>query len=104
MAQHRSKEEWNELLIAYENRDGTQIEFCEENGISPAALGNHLLKDPSHSNTTRLVELAAPKEDVSFSTGHELMELNYHHENIGAIMIRTRVNSLSKVITQLNSK
>lgn len=104
MAQHRSKEEWNELLIAYENRDGTQVEFCEENGITPASLGYHLRKAALRPKTRPLVELPPQQSKINFSAGHDLMELSCHHENIGSVTIRTNVASLAEVIDQLSLK
>lgn len=103
MAQHRSKEEWTELLIAYENREGTQIEFCEENGISPASLWYHLRKPASQAKATKLVEIQPSKRGQN-SSELNLLELNCQHSQIGTIMIRTSVNSLAEVIDQLNQK
>ena len=104
MAQHRSKEEWDELLIAYESRGGTQIEFCEENGISPAALGYHLRKAAAQTRATELVEIKPPNSQVTTSMSLDLVEFNCHHSEIGSIMIRTRVNSLADVINQLKPR
>jgi hypothetical protein len=104
MAQHRNKEEWNELLIAYENRDGTQIEFCEETGISPASLGYHLRKATAQTKATKLVEIKPSEAEVATSVSLDLVEFNCHHSEIGSIMIRTRVDSLAEVINQLKPR
>lgn len=104
MAQHRSKEEWDELLIAYENRDGTQVEFCEENGISPASLGYHLRKATSQARATKLVEIKPSEGEMVTPMSLDLVEFNCHHSEIGSIMIRTEVSFLAEVINQLKPR
>lgn len=101
MAQHRSKEEWNKLLAAYENRTGTQLDFCEDNGISVASLAYHLRKSTGNPTVeAQMVELKPP----SLGTPLDLLELNCNLPEIGSIMIRTGIQSLSEIITQLKNQ
>lgn len=103
MAQHRTKEEWTELLAAYKHRSGTQVDFCKENGISVAALGYHLRRSActKAKQGAEIIELKPPGVDATTSMSLDLLELNCHHPDIGSIMIRTPVKSLTEVITQL---
>jgi len=107
MATHRSSQEWAKILLAYENREVNQAEFCRDQGISLASLYYHRRKKVESNDHPNLIELAKPdlfqQPDRLIGPSYPDCQIECHHSTIGHLKVSCSSTKLALIIEQIDS-
>lgn len=105
MAKHKSSQEWQELLSAYETWEGSQALFCDEYGISIASFHYHRRKQFSTPKAPAVIELPR-SESINLEPFTEISQANCkiecHYPGVGLMQVHCQADQLAIVVDQLS--
>ena len=99
MTAYRSPQEWSNIVTAYENRNVTQAQFCQDYEISPASLNYHRRK-LAKKEVPSLVEL--PNSSLGLLNQPSECRLEFDHPVFGRLKVSCGAGQLGEIVDQLS--